>query len=75
MITDLHRKRLDSANGEMARRLEKLRKVRTTGDPQSIKIVELAYFQALRLVYDTSVDAAAAVGNHSASSASASAND
>jgi hypothetical protein len=43
----------------MASRLEKLRKVRATGDTQEIRHAEMAYFQALQWVYDVAVGAVA----------------
>jgi hypothetical protein len=39
----------------MASRLEKLRKVRATGDTQEIRHAEMAYLQALQFVYDAAV--------------------
>jgi hypothetical protein len=43
----------------MASRLEKLRKVRATGDTQEIRHAETAYLQALQWVYDAAVGAVA----------------
>ena len=59
MITDSHWKRLDSANREMALCLERLRKVRASGDPHGIKIAEMVYLQALQVVYDAAQGAVA----------------
>jgi hypothetical protein len=44
----------------MASRLEKLRKVRATGDTQEIRQAETAYLQALQWVYDAAVGAVSA---------------
>ena len=56
-MKDFQWKRLDKANREMSIRLEKLRKVRASGDKHGIKIAEMDYFQALQCVYATAVDA------------------
>ena len=56
-MNDFQWKRLDVANSEMALRLEKLRKVRASGDKHGIKMAEMAYLQALQRVYATAVDA------------------
>ena len=57
-MTDFQWKRLDKANREMAICLEKLRKVRASGDTHGIKRAEMDYFQALQCVYTAAVDAA-----------------
>ena len=59
MIREGYWKHLDSANRELAFRLETLRKVRAGGDMQEIKRAEMAYFQALQRVYEAAVDAVA----------------
>lgn len=59
MIREVYWKNLESANREMIRCLERLRKVRAGGDVQEIKRAEMAYFQALQLVYEAGVDAVA----------------
>ena len=56
-MKDFQWKRLDKANREMSIRLEKLRKVRASGDKHGIKIAEMAYLQALQCVYAAAVDA------------------
>lgn len=56
-MKDFQWKRLEKANREMAIRLEKLRKVRASGDKQGIKIAEMDYLQALQCVYTAAVDA------------------
>ena len=55
MIREIEWKNLDSANRELARCLETLRKVRARGDRQEIKRAEMAYFQALQWVYKAAV--------------------
>ena len=57
MITETHWQNLDRMNREMALRLERVRKVRATGDKQGIRQAEMAYLQALQCVYDAAVDA------------------
>ena len=52
MIREKDWKHLDSANRELARCLERLRKVRAGGDVKEIKRAEMAYFQALQWVYE-----------------------
>ena len=59
MIRNIQWAILDKANREMAVRLERLRKVRATGDAQGIRQAEMAYFQALQCVYDAAVAAVA----------------
>ncbi len=59
MIREVQWKHLDSANRELALRLERLRKVRAQGDVEEIKRAEMAYFQALQCVYEAAVDAVA----------------
>ena len=56
-MNDFQWKRLDKANREMSIRLEKLRKVRASGDKSGIKIAEMAYLQVLQYVYAAAVDA------------------
>ena len=55
MIREIEWKHLDSANRELARCLETLRKVRASGDTNAIKRAEMAYFQALQWVYEAAV--------------------
>ena len=56
-MKDFQWKRLDKANREMTLRLERLRKVRASGDRRGIKIAEMDYLQALQCVYAAAVDA------------------
>lgn len=56
-MRDFQWKRLDKANREMAIRLEKLRKVRASGDKHGIKAAEMDYLQTLQCVYSAAVDA------------------
>ena len=51
MISDIHWKQLEIANRELAFCLERLRKVRATGEMREIQRAETAYFQALQWVY------------------------
>ena len=55
MIREIEWKHLDSANRELARCLETLRKVRAQGNVREIKQAEMAYFQALQCVYEAAV--------------------
>ena len=55
MIREIEWKQLDSANRELARCLETLRKVRAQDDVGEIKRAEMAYFQALQWVYEAAV--------------------
>ena len=59
MISELHFKILDNANREMARRFQKLRKVRASRDPNGIKQAEMDYFQSLQHLYAAVQDAVA----------------
>ena len=51
MISDLHFKNLDTANRELSRRFEKLRKARASRDANGIKNAEMEYFQSLQHLY------------------------
>ena len=55
MIREIEWKNLDSANRELAVCLERLRKVRASGDTNAIKRAEMAYFQALQWVYEAAI--------------------
>ena len=61
MISDLHFKNLDTANRELSRRFEKLKKARASRDAPGIQNAEMDYFQALQRLY-TSVEDAVAEG-------------
>ena len=60
MIKENDWKQLELANRELVMRLERLRKVRASGDRGEIQRAETAYLQALQWVYDA---AQAAVTN------------
>ena len=62
MIGEIHLKRLEKANREMVMRLERLRKVRASGNRDEIQRAETAYLQALQWVYDVAVRAVAVYG-------------
>ena len=51
MISELHFKILDTANRELSRRFEKLKKVRASRDTPGIKQAEMEYYQALQHLY------------------------
>ena len=46
-----HWKTIEKANRQLALRLEKLQKARTTGDKHGITMAEMDYFQALQYLY------------------------
>ena len=57
MIRENEWKQLELANRELVMCLERLRKVRASGDRDEIQREETAYFQALQWVYDAAVGA------------------
>ena len=59
MLSELHYKNLENANRELARRFQKLRKVRASRDPNGIKNAEMEYFQSLQHLYTAVQDAVA----------------
>ena len=59
MISNLHFKILDTANRELARRFEKIRKARASHDTPGIKQAEMEYFQSLQHLYAAVQDAVA----------------
>ena len=59
MIRDIQWDILDRANREMAVCLERVRKVRASGDSEEIQRAEMAYLQALQCVYDAAQNAVA----------------
>ena len=59
MLSELHYKNLENANRELARRFQKLRKVRASRDPKGIKNAEMEYFQSLQHLYTAVQDAVA----------------
>ena len=63
MVSDLHFKILDTANRELSRRFEKLRKVRASRDTSGIKQAEMDYYHALQHLY-TAVQDAVSEGTH-----------
>lgn len=60
MISELHFKILENANREVSRRFAKLRKVRASRDPNSIKQAEMDYYQSLQHLYAAVQDAVTA---------------
>ena len=65
MIRENDWKQLELANRELMMHLERLRKVRASGNRGEIQRAEMAYFQALQWVYDTAVGAVAEGVRHS----------
>ena len=59
MIRENDWNQLEMANRELVMCLERLRKVRASGNPGEIQRAEMAYFQALQWVYDAAVGAVA----------------
>ena len=59
MIRENDWQQLELANRELVMCLERLRKVRASGDRGEIQRAETAYFQALQWVYDAAVGAVA----------------
>ena len=59
MISEVHFKILDTANRELARRFEKLRKARASRDTHGIQNAEIQYYQALQHLYTAVQDAVA----------------
>ena len=59
MISELNFTILENANRELARRFEKLRKVRASGNRDGIKYAEMEYFQSLQHLYAAVQDAVA----------------
>ena len=57
MISNLHFKILDTANRELSRRFEKLKKARASRDANGIKNAEMEYYQALQHLYTAVQDA------------------
>ena len=55
MIRENDWQQLEIANRELVMCLERLRKVRTSGNRDEIQRAETAYFQALQWVYDAAV--------------------
>ena len=55
MIRENDWQQLELANRELVMCLERLRKVRASGDRCEIQRAETAYFQALQWVYDVAV--------------------
>ena len=59
MIRENERKQLELANRKLVMCLERLQKVRASGNRDEIQPAETAYFQALQWVYDAAVGAVA----------------
>ena len=57
MIRENDWQQLEMANRELVMRLERLRKVRASGNRGEIQRAETAYFLALQWVYDAAVGA------------------
>ena len=66
MLSELHYKILETANRELTKQFQKLRKARASLDPNGIKNAEMEYFQSLQHLY-TAVQDAVADGNHQSS--------
>ena len=60
MLSELHYKTLETANRELSRRFQKLRKARASRDLNGIKNAEMEYFQSLQHLYAAMQDAVAA---------------
>ena len=57
MISETHWKILEDANRQLGLRLARLRNTRASGDRDGIQNAEMAYFQALQLLYVAVEDA------------------
>ena len=57
MISETHWKILEDANRQLGLRLARLRNTRASGDCDGIQNAEMAYFQALQLLYVAVEDA------------------
>jgi len=57
MMSELYFKIVDNAHRELARRFEKLRKMRASRDLNGIKQAEMDYFQSLQHLYAAVQDA------------------
>ena len=60
MLSELHYKTLETANRELSRRFQKLKKARVSRDANGIKNAEMEYFQSLQHLYTAVQDAVAA---------------
>ena len=59
MISETHFKTLDTANRDLTRQFQKLRKARASRDPNGIKRAEMEYYQSLQHLYAAVQDAVA----------------
>lgn len=59
MLSDLHFNILDSANRELSRQFQKLRKARASRDVDGIKQAEMDYYHSLQHLYAAVQDAVA----------------
>ena len=59
MISETHFKTLDTANRDLTRQFQKLRKARASRDPNGIKRAEMDYYQSLQHLYAAVQDAVA----------------
>ena len=59
MLSELHFNILDTANRELSRQFQKLRKARAGRDPNGIKRAEMEYYHSLQHLYAAVQDAVA----------------
>ena len=59
MLSELHYKILETANRELTKQFQKLRKARASRDLNGIKRAEMEYFQSLQHLYAAVQDAVA----------------
>ena len=59
MLSELHYKILETANRELTKQFQKLRKARASRDLNGIKRAEMEYYQSLQHLYATVQDAVA----------------
>ncbi len=62
MISELHFINLENANRELSRQFQKLRKARTSRDPNGIKRAEMDDYQSLQHLYAAVQEAVADQG-------------
>ena len=60
MLSELHYKILETANRELTKQFQKLRKARASRDAHTIKRAEMEYYQSLQHLYAAVQDAVAA---------------
>ena len=59
MLSELHFKTLETANRELTKQFQKLRKARASRDLNGIKRAEMEYYQSLQHLYAAVQDAVA----------------